>query len=69
MSKCHYTSKEDNLLESIMEVRVLVSRIQANREILKADCKRLNQVMENIKFLVENIHKEQNKLFQEEHHG
>jgi hypothetical protein len=52
-----------------MEVRVLVSRIQANREILKADCKRLNQVMENIKFLVENIHKEQDKLFQEEHHG
>lgn len=52
-----------------MEIRVLVSRIQANREILKADCKRLNQVMENIKFLVENIHKEQDKLFQEEHHG
>ena len=57
------------MLESIMEVRVLVSLIQANREILKADCKRLNQVMENIKFLVENIHKEQHELFREGHHG
>ena len=60
MSEDDYTSKHDNFLKYILALRKLVSRIQQNRENLKADFENLTQLIDKIKFLVENEREEQN---------
>ena len=61
MPKCDYTPKRDNFLEYVLELRKLVSRIHEHRELLNEDFENLHQLMENIKVLVVNAHKDQNK--------
>jgi hypothetical protein len=61
MSEWNYTTKRDNFLGYVLELRKLVSRIHEHRENLKDDFENLHQVIEKIKFLVGNVHKEQNK--------
>jgi DNA mismatch repair ATPase MutS len=49
MSETDYTSKRDNFLKQILDLRKLVSRILRNRESLKTDFENLCQLLDKIK--------------------